>query len=520
MRLLCFACMITCSLLFMACNSNTAENDKAADDTTVSYRPLYHFTTDSNWINDPNGLVFANGKYHLFAQYNPFGDKWGHMSWAHAVSTDLFSWQQQPLAIPEILNADSSTTMIFSGSAVVDSLNTSGFGKEGQMPLVSIYTSHIDRGEKGTVQHQSIAYSLDEGLTWKQYEKNPVLDVNLKDFRDPKVFWYAPGNKWIMLVVKPDQYKVEFYASQDLKKWTFLSDFGGMGNMTKIWECPDIYQLPIEGTSEKKWVISVSAGHPVNNFLAMQYFIGEFDGTRFIADKGNYPLYIDYGKDNYAGITYNNIPASDGRKIMIGWANCWNYANDIPTKGFRGMYTVPRVLSLRKADRALVLVQHPVTELDQFTTSLFNSASVELNNKAQLLESAKGSALDISFTVEAGAGATAGIRVLKTGDEATTIAYNASTQQLILDRTKSGDTSFNAAFASVETLPVKPINGKLNIRILVDKSIVEVFVHDGAVVLTDLVFPKHSGEQVELFAENGKAVFTDIKVKQVKKTLH
>ena len=507
------------SLLLASCsNNNPADTNSNNRDTTVSYRPLYHFTTDSNWINDPNGLVYAFGKFHVFGQYNPFGEKWGHMSWAHAVSSDLFAWQQQPLAIPEIQNADSSVTMIFSGSAVVDSFNTSGFGKDGQVPMVAIYTAHHDKNGKGIGQSESLAYSLDEGKTWQQYSNNPVLDINLTDFRDPKVFWYAPEHKWVMAVVKPIEYKVQFYASADLKKWNMLSEFGPMGNVDKIWECPDLFQVPVEGTSEKKWVLSMSAGHPQKEWLSVQYFIGNFDGKTFTADKLNYPLYIDYGKDFYAGITFNNIPATDGRAIMMGWANCWRYANDIPTKGFRGMYTVPRELALRNVNGSLQVGQQPAKELYNYTQSIFDAPAIELDNAAKLLDPAKGTALDISFTLQTDA--LAGIHVLKSGTEQTTIAYDNSTKTFSVDRRQSGDTSFSNVFASIETLKLNAASDKIKVRILVDKSVLEIFVNNGEYVFTEQVFPKHNEGSIELFAEKGKANFSNVSVKQVKKTTH
>jgi len=518
MRQVLYLLIVTSGLFFSACKTNEGNNIADEKDAVISYRPLYHFTTDSNWINDPNGLVYANGQYHVFAQYNPYGDKWGHMSWAHAVSSDLFEWKEWPVAIPEINNGDSTVTMIFSGSAVVDSFNTSGFGKDGQVPLVAIYTSHVDKGGKGIAQHQSIAYSLDEGKTWQQYANNPVLDIQLTDFRDPKVFWYAPENKWVMVVVKALEYKVQLYASVDLKKWNLLSEFGPAGNTTKIWECPDLFPLKVEGTGEQKWVLSLSAGHPQKDFIAVQYFIGNFDGKTFTADQLNYPLYIDYGKDFYAGVTYNNIPAADGRRIMIGWANCWNYANDIPTKGFRGMYSVPRALTLKNTSNGLRLFQLPVAELDKYTQSICSNAGIELDNSTRTLDSAKGTSLDISFTLLAGA--EAGINVFKSGTEETTITYNSNTKTISIDRMRSGDTSFNKAFPSIETVQLDSATEKIKLRILTDKSVVEVFVNDGAYALTDLVFPKMNNGGVELFSKNGKAVFSDISIRKVNKTIH
>ncbi|QEC67290.1 glycoside hydrolase family 32 protein [Panacibacter ginsenosidivorans] len=520
MRQFFYLLVVTNGLFLASCNNNMADKKAGSEDTTFSYRPLYHFTTDSNWINDPNGLVYANGQYHLFAQYNPYGDKWGHMSWAHAVSKDLFEWNQWPLAIPEIKNNDSTTIMIFSGSAVVDSFNTSGFGKDGQIPLVAIYTSHVDKNGKGLAQHESLAYSVDEGKTWQQYANNPVLDIHLTDFRDPKVFWYAPEKKWIMAVVRSLEYKVQFYASADLKKWNLLSEFGGVGNVDKIWECPDLFPITVEGSNEQKWVLSLSAGHPQKGFIAVQYFTGNFDGKKFTADKLDYPLYIDYGKDFYAGVTYNNIPASDGRRIMIGWANCWNYANDIPTKGFRGAYSVPRSLTLKQTAEGLRLFQLPAAELNNYEQDLYSETSVELNNTSKSLDSVKGTALDISFELKADAGATAGINVFKSGDEETTIAYTAATKTISLDRTKSGDTSFHKDFSSVETVHLNNADEKIKLRILIDKSMVEVFVNDGLYAITDLVFPKHSDGGIELFAKNGTAVFMNLDIKNVAKTIH
>lgn len=518
MRQFLYLLIVVNSLLFAACTNNTKNEVFNETDTAVSYRPLYHFTTDSNWINDPNGLVYANGQYHVFAQYNPFGDKWGHMSWAHAVSNDLFEWKQWPLALAEIKNNDGTATMMFSGSAVVDSFNTGGFGKEGQMPMVAIYTSHIDSAGKGIAQHQSIAYSLNEGKTWQQYANNPVLDIHLTDFRDPKVFWYAPEKKWVMAVVKALEYKVQFYASADLKKWNLLSEFGNIGNTNKIWECPDLFPMTVEGTDETKWVLSLSAGHPQKDFIAVQYFVGNFDGKTFTADKLDYPLYVDYGKDFYAGVTFNNIPASDGRRIMIGWASCWNYAKDIPTKGFRGAYSVPRALTLKNTANGVRLFQLPVAELDKHTQSIYSNAGIELDNSTRTLDSAKGTSLDISFTLQADA--EAGINVFKSGTEETTITYNSNTKTLSLDRMKSGDTSFHKDFPGIETVRLDSAAEKIKLRILIDKSVVEVFVNDGAYALTDLVFPKMNNGGVELFSANGKAVFSDISIKKVNKTIH
>lgn len=239
------------------------------------WRPQFHFTPPLNWMNDPNGMVYYAGEYHLFYQYNPFGDRWGHMSWGHAVSKDLLHWDHLPVALPEENNV-----MIFSGSAVVDWNNTSGFGKNNQPPLVAIYTGH--RTEKPR-QTQDIAYSNDHGRTWIKYRGNPVLDIGEADFRDPKVFWHEPSGRWIMTVAWPLERKVRFYQSKNLKDWMHLSDFGPAGSTTGIWECPDMFPLAFEDNPDQTaWilVVNIGSGAPAGG-SGCQYFVGNFDGTRF-----------------------------------------------------------------------------------------------------------------------------------------------------------------------------------------------------------------------------------------------
>ena len=305
--------------------TNAYSQEKDKNYYTEKYRPQIHFTPEKNWMNDPNGLVYLNGEYHLFYQHNPFGNSWGHMSWGHAVSKDLISWKHLPVAI-----AEEGNTMIFSGSCVVDKNNTTGFAKKaGQVPMVAIYTAHISLDPKNpdsTMQNQHIAYSLDNGLTWTKYKNNPVLDLHKKDFRDPKVMWYAKGKKWIMSVVLPHEHIVQFYSSPDLKQWILLSEFGPTGDTNGIWECPDLLEVPVKGKlNESKWVLINSVAS------TMQYFVGEFDGTKFRNENGpGQILRPDYGPDYYAAVTYNNLPAGHP-PILIGWATNWSYAGSIPT---------------------------------------------------------------------------------------------------------------------------------------------------------------------------------------------
>lgn len=284
-------------LLFVACSSDKNPTAQVEESDNDLYRPILHFTPPQNWMNDPNGMFFYKGLYHLFYQYNPFGIKWGHMSWGHATSKDMVSWEHHPVAIPE-----ENDIMIFSGSAVVDWKNTSGFGTIETPPIIAIYTGYHT---KENIQEQSIAYSLDEGMTWTKYENNPVLNLELVNFRDPKVMWYAADNKWIMAVSLAMDRKIQFYGSKDLKKWEFLSDFGPSGSVNGQWECPDLFQLTTK-EGESKWIleIDVDSGSPAGGCGA-QYFIGEFDGTVFTADNSSNEIekapFIPLGKliDNF-----------------------------------------------------------------------------------------------------------------------------------------------------------------------------------------------------------------------------
>ncbi|WP_428668180.1 glycoside hydrolase family 32 protein [Runella sp.] len=469
------------------------------------YRPQFHYTAPKNWVNDPNGMVYLDGEYHLFYQYNPFGNVWGHMSWGHAVSKDLQHWETLPPALPEFDNPDGTQTMIFSGCAVIDSMNTSGFFEKGfTKGMVAIFTSHIE----GKAQHQSIAYSIDKGRTWKRYDKNPVLDLGMKDFRDPSVIWYPEKQAWIMTVVKPLEYMAQFYESKDLKKWTLLSEFGKQGDMTKIWECPSLTKIPIEGTKEFKWVLMVSSGHRQKNYLAMQYFVGDFDGKTFTSQKQNEILYVDEGKDFYAAIPFNNLPKSHTKPIMIGWINDWEYAREIPTGDtWRGGFSVPRELSLKKTANGLRLVQHPVMALKKLAFSVKN----KVINKAYEVPF-KGEVFDLALEIQPQQAKAVTLNIFQSKDEATVIRYDVFTQELSLDRTHSGQVNFHPRFSSIERVKVPLKDGKLSLRLLADKSIVELFAQDGEQVLTDWVFPtKHEGG-ITITSEGGNVKLNNLSI--------
>jgi fructan beta-fructosidase len=461
------------------------------------YRPQYHFTPHHNWTNDPNGLVYHKGEYHLFYQYNPMGNTWGHMSWGHAVSRNLVNWQHLPLAIPE-----DDKNMIFSGSCVVDKNNTSGFAeKAGQIPLVAIYTAHIiaDKSKPDDyLQNQHIAYSLDDGRTWTKYDGNPVLDLKKKDFRDPKVFWHAPSKKWVMAVVFPQEHIVQFYGSPDLKSWSHLSDFGPAGDVSAIWECPDLLQVPINGQPGKsKWVLINSQQY------TMQYFVGEFDGTSFINETAaDTILRPDYGPDFYAGITYNNMPTGQD-PVLLGWANNWKYAQAIPTSPWRSAMSLPRSLRLKKAGNTWTLLQQPVKSLQALRGTV-----TEWKNKTVSKEAvfpAKGHVIELDAVLIPAQNANCGIRLATGGGQSVIIGYEAATQKLYIDRSNSGNTWFDNQFAATKYAATRvPLQeGKLRLHIFLDKSIVEVFANDGAIVLTTQVFPIAGRDGIEFFSENG-----------------
>jgi len=463
------------------------------------FRPQFHFSPHHNWTNDPNGLVYYKGEYHLFYQYNPMGNTWGHMSWGHAVSPDLVHWKALPLAIPE-----DDKNMIFSGSCVVDKNNTTGFAtKPGQVPMVAIYTAHIipDKSKRNDYrQNQHIAYSLDDGRTWTRYEGNPVLDQHKKDFRDPKVFWYAAGKKWVMLVSLPNEHIVQFYSSPDLKTWTYLSDFGPAGDVSGIWECPDLLRVPVNGQPDKyKWVLINSQQ------TTMQYFVGDFDGTTFHNENpADVILRPDYGPDFYAGITYNNLPA-ESNPVLLGWANNWKYGEAIPTSPWRSAMSLPRSLQVKKTGNTWLLLEQPVKSLKELRNT---DATVEWEDKTITGEKAmplKGQTLEIIADLIPGHGATCGVKLAVSGSQAFVIGYDAASEKLFIDRSQSGNTSFHNEFPkwSTASAHVPLQEGKLRLHIFYDKSIVEVFANDGSTVLTAQTFPDADHNGVIFFSDKG-----------------
>jgi fructan beta-fructosidase len=467
-----------------------------------TYRPQYHFSPRQNWTNDPNGLVYFQGEYHLFFQYNPFGDKWGHMSWGHAVSNDLLHWHELPVALPE-----QNGIMIFTGSTVVDQHNSSGFCTGHTPCLVAIYTGHTPAaGSRRALQTQNVAYSNDRGRTWTKYAANPVLNLNLPDFRDPKVFWSERAQRWVMLVSLPDDHKVRIYGSPNLKKWMQLSEFGAAGATGGQWECPELFEMPVNGNaSETRWVLKVGLNPGgLQGGSGEQYFLGRFDGNRFVNDNPpSLTLWTDYGKDCYCALTFNGLPPGDP-PIMIGWMNNWEYAPTIPTTPWRGQMTIPRRLSLRTTPDGIRLFQEPVDSLQELHEQSFEFRSQtvdQLNRKLSHVAYGKGHTVEIQSTIPLGGVQEVGWILLARDGTSTIVGYDTRRGQLFVDRTHSGVVGFNKAFPVRTAAPLLLRGSPLRLRILLDRCSIEVFAEGGRIAMTNLIFPPADAHEIQMYSK-------------------
>jgi fructan beta-fructosidase len=487
------------ALALYACNGqhNTPLNKMVAD----NYRPVAHFTPDSGWMNDPNGMVFHEGVYHLFYQYYPDSTVWGPMHWGHATSSNLLQWQRQPVKLfPDSLG------YIFSGSAVVDSLNTSGFGTNGIAPLVAIFTHHNPAKEKlGKKDHQnqSLAYSLDNGKTWKKYAGNPVLNTpGLQDFRDPKVFWYAPGKKWVMALAAGD--RIMFYSSPNLKDWQKTGEFGeNAGAHGGVWECPDLFALPAvanNGRVEEVWVllVSINPGGP-NGGSATQYFTGSFNGENFLPHSTT-TQWLDYGPDNYAGVTWSNTGTD---KIFMGWMSNWAYGQQVPATNWRSAMTFPRKLFAFKAapDSAYRVGSLPLQagELTPMVTAQQVKPGVPLS-----LATAKNSMpLPGRLLVELDSISDFTVKFANSQAQYISVAYEASTNRFIIDRSQSGQVQFHPDFRKQAVLPRFVVSPRLKLEFVLDKGSLEIFADNGWSVATVLCFPESGFSSVQLQSARG-----------------
>lgn len=463
------------------------------------YRPKIHFSPKAHWINDPNGMVYYKGTYHLFFQYHPYSSVWGPMHWGHATSSDMINWTEQPIAI----YPDSIGT-IFSGSAVLDAANTSGFGKKGQPPLVAIFTQHNMEGEKAArndYQTQSIAYSNNEGKTWTKYDGNPVIkNPGLKDFRDPKVMWFAPTKQWIMTLAVRDH--VAFYSSPDLKVWTKESDFGvNRGAHGGGWECPDLF--PMSDNGKQRWVliVNLNPGAP-NGGSGTQYFIGDFDGKNFTSSQRE-TKWIDYGPDDYAGVTWSNTGT---RKIFLGWMSNWSYANQVPTETWRNAMTLPRELSFLRVGNDLFIASQPVPELAKSGLPPKTFGNVKLSKAFTVATLSEMSSAPFQLYLATDEARDFSLLLFNEAGEEVTIGYNKAQNEYYIDRTKSGRTNFQKDFAGRHRGPRLSRAKNMNLSLVVDASSVELFADDGLSAMTSLFFPTKPYTKITLSSPEGMVV--------------
>lgn len=463
------------------------------------FRPVYHHTPAYGWMNDPNGMFYKDGVYHLYFQYNPYGSVWGNMHWGHSTSTDLMHWKFEGCAIvPDAWGA------IFSGSCVVDHENTAGFGKEA---VVAFYTS-AKASPWGDVQSQSMAYSLDNGKTFVKYEGNPILTSSEKDFRDPKVFWYAPGKHWVMILAVGQH--MEIYSSVNLKEWKKESEFGAMqGAHGGVWECPDLVEIPVEGTREKKWVLicNLNPGGPFGGSAA-QYFVGSFDGKKFVNESPTQTKWMDWGKDNYATVTWNNAP--DGRCIALGWMSNWQYANNVPTRQYRSANTLARDLTLYREGQELYLKSTPSVEVKKARGKKVSIPSFRVSEKHEivnLFEDNQG-AYEVEILIQNAGASKIAFCLLNDKGEKVSMYYDLNRKQFVMDRSESGTVDFSKDFPAVTVAPAN-VDKELTLRLFVDRSSIEAFGEDGKFVMTNLVFPSQPYVKMCFEADkNGYAVKT------------
>ena len=488
---------VLCSTLFLfSCKREESNimiantfSEKIKIDSSAKYkepfRPQFHFSPEKKWMNDPNGMVFYKGIYHLFYQYYPNDIVWGPMHWGHATSTDLIHWTHKKIALfPDKLG------MIFSGSAVVDLNNTSGLGTKENPPMIAIFTYHDMAGEKSgrtNYQTQGLAYSLDEGETWLKYLKNPIIkNSGAKDFRDPKIFWNTETDRWNMVLVAGDH--AQFYTSENLINWKLESDFGkNIGAHGGVWECPDIFKLKVAGSKEEKWVllISINPGAP-HGGSGTQYFIGDFDGKSFKTIQKEIK-WIDNGTDNYAGVTYNNIP--DNKRIFIGWMSNWLYARNTPTKNWRSAMTLPRELSLVKINNNYVLKNSPIELFKKQLVPAFSKDLLRIKpqqqinftydnfNQSEIKFNADSKNLKLIFSNEV--------------NDSLVLNYDAAQKIFSIDRRHSGIVNFQDDFGKEihKTATPNIISETVDYQIILDWSSIEIFLNGGIYSFTEQIFP-------------------------------
>ncbi|PQE08907.1 glycosyl hydrolase family protein [Rutstroemia sp. NJR-2017a WRK4] len=505
-------------------NNGSTSNGLSSVVPTASYdfRPTYHFVPDQNWMNEPNGLIKIGSTWHLFFQHNPTGNFWGNMNWGHATSTDLINWVNKPVAIA---NADG--IQAFTGTSFYDPTNLSGLGTSVNPPYLAFFTGYFP---SSGVQDQRLAYSLDQGTTWTKYSGNPIISQQLEsphdvtkglEARDPKVFFHNPTGKWVMILAHGGQNKVTFWTSPDAKSWTWRSDFTsanapGLPSGISGWEVPDFFELQVDGTTTKKWalIVTPATGSPAtgNGVFGLT---GSFDGAVFNADPvDTSTLWLDYGRDFDGAMSWENVPASDGRRIIAAVAN--SYGGNPPTNTWKGMLSFPRTLKLKQLNGKLQFLQLPVSELDAAGTSLTNITNQVLAPGQSLLTGLHGKALDIRLSFTPAAGSTLNLAVRKGGNEQTLIKYSQSRKELSVDRNASGNTGYDPAAGGYHVAALQvDSNGVVHVRVLVDECSVEVYGGEGESVISDLIFPSASSDGLSLTTDGGNVDLLSVELRAI-----
>ena len=493
-----------------ACWSAIAVADTFDTTNREKFRPAYHHTPLYGWMNDPNGMVYKDGIWHLCYQWNPYGSKWQNLSWGQSTSRDLIHWDHQSDAVLE----PDGLGMIFSGSSAIDPTGSAGFGKDA---VVALYTS------ADASQIQSLASSPDGGYTYTPYPGNPVLTLS-SEARDPNMFWDAKNNRWVLTLAHALDREMLFFTSPDLKTWTLESSFGkGLGAQDGVWECPDLFELEVDGEGTKKWVLlcNINPGGPFGG-SATQYFVGDFDGKKFTVDTladGTVPTkWMDYGKDHYATVSFSDAP--DNRRTVIGWMSNWQYAAEVPTTQFRSANTLPRDVALFRApDGQLYMSSKPSPEVAGLRGKLalnVRGTSVGKTTKTYALPTANNGICEIVADFDTKKCKTFDIVLKNNADEKVVMSYDAKAHTMSFDRTQSGIVDFSRDFPSVTVAPTYQDDNKISLQIFVDRSSIELFGDNGRFVMTNLVFPNKPYSTIEVSARGGKARLENLKVYSIK----
>lgn len=485
-----------------ACWHNISVSDTFDTSNREKFRPAYHHTPLYGWMNDPNGMFYKDGEWHLCYQWNPYGSKWQNLSWGHSVSRDMIHWEHRPDAVIE----PDGLGMIFSGSSAVDRSGSAGFGKDA---VVALYTS------AAASQIQSLAWSDDNGETFTKYDGNPVLTLD-SEARDPNMFWDSERNVWIMVLAHALDHEMLIFSSPDMKEWTLESSFGrGLGAQDGVWECPDLFELPVKGESGKKWVLlcNLNPGGPFGG-SATQYFIGDFDGKTFTSDTddaGRVPTkWLDYGKDHYATVSFSDAP--DGRRTVIGWMSNWQYAPEVPTMQFRSANTLPREMGIFRApDGQLYVSSTPSPEVDALRGALVKSVSkTSVGSKAKAYSIPE--LCEIDMEISPRKAESVEIELSNAAGEKVVMVYDAKSDSLSFDRRESGIVDFSQDFPAVTVSPAYTDGDKVGLRIFIDRSSIEVFGKDGRFAMTNLVFPNSPYSRLSVRATGGSARLSDLKI--------